>query len=144
MGASRTSVLALKRATRALNLVGVAMLGAAVSAAGASAEKRVQVRGAEAATEPVIILIAQEKKMMQRVIVTLSGLTGGPAAAADIRAAQERVIALLQKSGETFEINRRYDLIPQLALTVSEGGIRALRGSPDVESVKEDGVSGTF
>lgn len=144
MGASRTSVLALKRATRALNLVGVAMLGAAVSAAGASAEKRVQVRGAEAATEPVIILIAQEKKMMQRVIVTLSGLTGGPAAAADIRAAQERVIALLQKSGETFEINRRYDLIPQLALTVSEGGIRALRGSPDVESVKVDGVSGTF
>lgn len=144
MGASRTSVLAPKRATRALNLVGVAMLGAAVSAAGASAEKRVQVRGAEAATEPVIILIAQEKKMMQRVIVTLSGLTGGPAAAADIRAAQERVIALLQKSGETFEINRRYDLIPQLALTVSEGGIRALRGSPDVESVKEDGVSGTF
>jgi hypothetical protein len=144
MGASRTAVQALWRATRALNLVGLVMLGVAVSAASVSAEKRVPVRAAEAVVEPVIILIAQEKKMMQRVIITLSGLKGGPAAAADIRAAQERVIALLQKSGETFEINRRYDLIPQLALTVSEGGIQTLRRSPDVESIKEDGVSGTF
>ena len=84
------------------------------------------------------------QKAMKRVIITLAGSPGGPGAAAEIRVAQERVIALLDKSGEKYEINRRYDLIPQMALTVTARAMSLLRGSPDVKSVQDDGISGTF
>jgi hypothetical protein len=81
---------------------------------------------------------------MKRVIITLAGSPGGPGAAAEIRVAQERVIARLDKSGEAYEIHRRYDLIPQMALTVTARGMSLLRGSPDVKTVQDDAVSGTF
>jgi hypothetical protein len=91
-----------------------------------------------------VLTTAGGQKSMQRVIITLAGSPGGPGAAAEIRVAQERVIALLDKSGERYEINRRYDLIPQMALTVTARGVNLLRGSPDVKSVQGDGISGTF
>jgi hypothetical protein len=90
------------------------------------------------------VVAAGGQKAMKRVIITLAGSPGGPGAAAEIRVAQERVIALLDKSGEAYEINRRYDLIPQMALTVTARGASLLRGSPDVKSVQDDGISGTF
>jgi p-aminobenzoyl-glutamate transporter AbgT len=90
------------------------------------------------------VVTAGGQTAMKRVIITLAGSSGGPGAAAEIRVAQERVIALLDKSGEAYEINRRYDLVPQMALTVSVRGASLLRASPDVKSVQDDGVSGTF
>ena len=74
-----------------------------------------------------------------RVIVTLRGFEAGPAWAERIAAARERVLRALQ--GHHVEINRTYDLVPALALTVDSDALRILRSHPDVAGVAEDGIS---
>lgn len=74
---------------------------------------------------------------MHRVIVNLKGLEAGQAWATKIADARERVLKAI--SGHRFEINRTYDLIPALAITVDEEALRILRAHPDVASVADDG-----
>jgi len=74
-----------------------------------------------------------------RVIVTLKGLEAGPAWAERIARARERVMLALKN--HHVEINREYDLIPALALTVDNEALRILRSHPDVAGVAEDGAS---
>jgi cytosine/adenosine deaminase-related metal-dependent hydrolase len=74
-----------------------------------------------------------------RVIVTLKGLEAGPAWAERIAQARERVLRAL--AGHHVEINRQYDLVPALALTVDDEGLRILRSHPDVAGVAEEGTS---
>lgn len=74
---------------------------------------------------------------MRRVIVTLKNLEAGPAWAAKISSARERVLEAI--GGHQFEINRTYDLIPALALSVDVQALRILQQHPDVASVADDG-----
>jgi hypothetical protein len=74
-----------------------------------------------------------------RVIVTLKGLEAGPPWAGRIAQARERVMRALE--GRPVEVNREYDLIPALSLTVDGESLRILRSHPDVASVVEDGTT---
>jgi hypothetical protein len=74
-----------------------------------------------------------------RVIVTLKGLEAGPAWAERIARARDRVMLALK--GHHVEVNREYDLVPALALTVDDEALRILRSHPDVAAVEEDRTS---
>ncbi|GAB3925365.1 hypothetical protein GCM10029976_018510 [Kribbella albertanoniae] len=80
-----------------------------------------------------------------RVIVTLAGdfrpegELGDQARRAQrtaIRAAQDAVLAELPAAG--VQVNRRYDAVPQLALSVDATALDLLRRSPRVAAVQED------
>jgi hypothetical protein len=76
---------------------------------------------------------------MVRVIVTLKGLEAGQVWAPRIADARERVLKALV--GHKVTIDREYDLIPALALSVDGAALRILQSHPDVASVAQDGMS---
>ncbi|WP_162907712.1 hypothetical protein [Allorhizocola rhizosphaerae] len=60
---------------------------------------------------------------------------------AEIEAAQRRLLDELKPF--KVELNRQYNRLPQLALTVDEAGMRHLATSPLVKSVQEDKADST-
>jgi len=79
---------------------------------------------------------AEGKDGMQRVIVTLKDLGFGEAAIPAIKAAQDKLISELGKSG--VEVVRRYDRLPQLALSVNDAVLALLKSHPLVAKVDKD------
>lgn len=84
-----------------------------------------------------LTLVAQSK--MYRVVVTLKGLEAGTAWAQRIAEASERV--MLSLKNRHVEVNRVFDGLPALALTVDCEALQILRSHPDVLGVAEDGTS---
>jgi len=76
---------------------------------------------------------------VHRVIVTLKGLEAGPEWADRIAQARARVMGALKD--HRVVVNRVYDLVPALALTVDDDALRVLRSHPDVASIADDGTS---
>lgn len=81
------------------------------------------------------------RRGMNRVIVTIKGIPGGPASASRIALAQGRILSALR--GSRYEVIHRYGALPQLALSVDNAGLRRLRRHPEVLSVERDGISRT-
>ena len=74
-----------------------------------------------------------------RVIVTLAIAGAQPPAADAIRQAQDRVIAALQ--GTRYADLRRYQSVPQLALTAGPDALEVLLASPLVAAVQSDSLA---
>lgn len=74
-----------------------------------------------------------------RVIVTLAIAGAQPPAEAAIRDAQERLISALQ--GTRYADLRRYQSVPQLALTAGPDALEVLFGSPLVAAVEPDSLA---
>lgn len=79
---------------------------------------------------------------MQRVIVTLKDIPAGETAKAQIAAAQEKLIKELGAQG--VRVERRYDLLPQLALSVNDAALALLKTHPLVATVHKDEVNRPF
>ena len=112
-------------------IIGIYAVLAALAAAGAM----VAAPSSRAADESAE---AQSQRGV-RVIVTLKGLEAGSGWADRIAQARERILRTL--AGHHVEVNRQYDLVPALALTVDDAALRILRAHPDVASVVEEGMS---
>jgi hypothetical protein len=79
---------------------------------------------------------AEGKDGMNRVIVTLKDLGVGEAAMPAIKAAQDKLLKELGTAG--VEIVRRYDRLPQLALSVNDAVLTLLKSHPLVAKVDKD------
>ena len=82
---------------------------------------------------------ARKGENLHRVVVSLKGLEAGPAWAERIARSRERVMNALR--GHHAQVNREYDLIPALALTVDDAALEVLRSHPDVSTIAEDGTT---
>jgi hypothetical protein len=78
------------------------------------------------------------KQTMHRVIVTLKGVGAGKEAAAEIAKAQDQLLKDLSAFG--IKLERRYDMLPQLTLTVNDKGLDALKAHPGVAGVARDAL----
>lgn len=76
---------------------------------------------------------------MQRVIVTLKDIPAGEASKARIAEAQDQLLKALGSKG--VRVERRYDLLPQLTLTVNDAVMALLKTHPLVATVHKDEVS---
>lgn len=76
---------------------------------------------------------------MHRVIVTLKDLQAGEAAKGQIAAAQDRLLKELGTQGVRLE--RRYELLPQLTLSVNDAVLALLKTHPLVARVDKDEVN---
>lgn len=81
---------------------------------------------------------SETKAAMHRVIVTLKGIPPGTDSAAEITKAQDQLLKDLAAFSPTVE--RRYDALPQIALTVNDKGLEALKAHPGVASVANDAL----
>lgn len=78
------------------------------------------------------------KQTMHRVIVTLKGVASGKEGAAEIAKAQDQLLKDL--AAHSPKVERRYDMLPQIALTVNDKGLEALKAHPGVASVAKDAL----
>ena len=76
---------------------------------------------------------------MQRWIVTLKDIPAGEAAKAQIAAAQEKLLKDLGTQG--VRVERKYDLLPQLTLSLSEPALALVKTHPLVATVHKDEVN---
>jgi len=136
---NRTSALAAMLLGPAAALAGIA--NASVLSADRSHREIAQYSDyiAQHSDDPADVIVITQNESSFRVVVTLKGLEAGPEWAERIAAARARVMRAL--AGHRVEINREYDLVPALALTVDSDALRILRAHPDVAGVAEDGVS---
>jgi hypothetical protein len=80
----------------------------------------------------------EAKPSMHRVIVTLKGIAAGKDGAAEIAKAQDQLLKDL--AAHSPKVERRYDALPQIALTVNDKGLEALKAHPGVASVANDAL----
>ena len=78
------------------------------------------------------------KQTMHRVIVTLKGVAAGKDGAAEIAKAQDQLLKDLAPHAP--KVERRFDALPQMALTVNDKGLEALKAHPGVASVARDAL----
>ena len=95
--------------------------------------------GSETGEIAVPLADARKQETLHRVVVSLKGLGSGPAWTAQIASSRARVMGALKN--HHVQVNREYDLIPALALTVDNEALQILRSHPDVVAVAEDGTS---
>jgi len=79
---------------------------------------------------------AEGKDGMSRIIVTLKNLGVGEAAMPAIKEAQDKLLKDLGTIG--VEVIRRYDRLPQLALSVNDAVLTLLKSHPLVAKVDKD------
>ena len=91
-----------------------------------------QPSGIPAAAPDVIVASASR---LHRVIVAMKGIPAGEPAR--IAAARQRILDAI--APYRHRVNRSYDAIPALALTVDDDALRVLQMHPDVASVADDG-----
>jgi len=78
------------------------------------------------------------KQTMHRVIVTLKGIPAGKDGAAEIAKAQDQLLKDL--AAHAPKVERRFAALPQMALTVNDKGLEALKAHPGVSSVAKDAL----
>lgn len=78
----------------------------------------------------------RQRMLVELEVDSAGGPASGPAAAAQIRAAQDAVIATLP--GAAAVVDRRFESLPGFVVTVDDAGLAALRANPQIRSITPD------